>query len=49
VTRAAFRAALVIAGVTGREAIMRESRGNVHELAARPRLNGHCGDSDVGK
>ena len=32
-----------------REAIMRESRGNVHELAARPRLNGHCGDSDVGK
>ena len=48
VTRAAFRVALVIAGVTGRDAIMRESRGNVHDRAACPGLNGHRGGSDVG-
>jgi len=38
----------VVAGVTGEEANMRESRGSVHDRATRPGLNGHCGGSEVG-
>ena len=48
VTRAAFCVALVIAGVTGREASSRESRGNVHDPATRPGAKGHMGAFDVG-
>ena len=49
VTRAALLLAFRIAGVTGREAMMRESRGSTHDSEVGPGRKGQCAASAVGR